>query len=136
MRYNNNNNFDLGALLLAGAATYGLYKAGRYIENKYFKGKTEKEINDIINGAFEKINAYAELAKDGGEILRNAVYNLRYGYVNLSADNIDSEAIQKLLSIAQNIETITKDDSRFAEPMEIIDESLTLMLSNTGEKNE
>lgn len=132
MRYDNNPGMNLGRLLLLGAAIFGAYKLGKHIEDNCFKGKTEQEVSEMIYNAFAQIDAYSRLVKDGGELLQNAVYNLRSGYNSLNSTQIDPEAIKKLYSVIDSIEKISKGANEIKQPLEIIDQSLHLLEQKAG----
>lgn len=129
MNYNNNG-LNLGKLLVLGGAIFGAYKLGHYIENTYFKGKTDAEITHMVNNAFEQLNAYAHLAKDGSELLQKAVYNLQNGYTGLNFNQIDIHAVKNLYSVIDSIDKISQGDSAIKEPLTIIDQSLHLLEEN------
>lgn len=118
----------LSLFALAGAATYGTYKLNQYFVNKHFENKTDEEINEMIESAFEKIKAYVDIAKDGSELLKKAFDNLKYGYFRVSLDNIDFDALQKLLSLVDNVNKVANNATQIKEPIEIIDTSIKLKM--------
>ncbi len=109
-------------LLLAGFI--GAVWCGKDMYDKHFKGKSSEEIAEMINGAFEKILAFARIVKTGSQILEETTKNLRNGFTSLSLDNVTEEKLTTLRSLVNDINILTQNAPEIQEPLEIISTSI------------
>ena len=122
-------------LLLAGIV-FSSIAGGLYIKKNYFDGKSKEEIDVMISNAFDKLHASVRLVSNCKEILEKAFYNLKNGYVNLDIRNITKEDINRLQSIAHDINTITNNAPKIQESLGIIEEAIQLIAIPIGEAND